>query len=162
MYTRFVLAIRVLARQLREETKAVADIAMCIVEREDDGYILLLKRSQDEPWEPGKWNLPGGHVDPGETPLAACKRETLEECAVQVKNVRLLQRMRLPARSLWVYHSDDWTGTPSPQAGEVAGMRWVPVAKALSMDIVPNLDRILASFKKSERREPRGGSVAPF
>ena len=45
----------------------------------DNLDILLLKRSQTDEWMPGKWCLPGGKVDSGETPLQAVIRETKEE-----------------------------------------------------------------------------------
>jgi 8-oxo-dGTP diphosphatase len=36
------------------------------------------------------WTLPGGQMDPGgESPWEACKRETLEECAIVVERGRL-------------------------------------------------------------------------
>lgn len=44
-----------------------------------DGRILLAKRAADKKIAPGKWHLPGGHVEFGETAEAALKREFKEE-----------------------------------------------------------------------------------
>ena len=43
------------------------------------------------------WDIPGGHLEPGETPEAAMRREVMEEAGAQLADVRLLgyQRIRL-------------------------------------------------------------------
>lgn len=46
------------------------------------GQILILRRSKTAPTRPLKWDLPGGWVEPGEDPLAACKRELEEEAGI--------------------------------------------------------------------------------
>ncbi|MGV9503611.1 NUDIX domain-containing protein [Streptomyces sp. NPDC003642] len=44
--------------------------------------VLLIQR--DWPPHEGAWALPGGHVDPGETSLAAAARELAEETGVHI------------------------------------------------------------------------------
>ena len=43
------------------------------------------------------WDIPGGHIEMGESPEAALRREVMEETGAQLANVRLLgyQRIRL-------------------------------------------------------------------
>ena len=36
------------------------------------------------------WGLPGGHMEPCETPEECCKREVFEETSVIIKNLRLI------------------------------------------------------------------------
>src|SRR6202012_3565790 len=43
---------------------------------------LLCHRSADRRWCPGTWDLPGGHVEPGEEATAALVRELREELAI--------------------------------------------------------------------------------
>jgi len=52
-----------------------------------DRKALLLKRSSADTWMPGKWGLPGGIIEPGETPREAAIRETKEETNLDVKNI---------------------------------------------------------------------------
>ena len=49
---------------------------------DDDGRLLVVRRGR----EPGKgrWSVPGGRVEPGETDLAAVQREVLEETGLHV------------------------------------------------------------------------------
>jgi len=53
------------------------------------GEILLTRRSQSIR-EPGKWCLPGGHLDPGEFWQVAIEREVNEEVGLTVEGVKLL------------------------------------------------------------------------
>ncbi|MGO9900150.1 MAG: NUDIX domain-containing protein [Solirubrobacteraceae bacterium] len=39
------------------------------------GRVLLCHRSPERRWSPGVWDLPGGHIEPGEAPGAAVARE---------------------------------------------------------------------------------------
>ena len=54
-----------------------------------DNRVLLTQLSQDTP-APGAWTLPGGGIDPGESPMAAVLREVHEETAHQLVDPRLL------------------------------------------------------------------------
>jgi mutator protein MutT len=51
---------------------------------------LILKRSKNSKNNPSKWNLPGGHIDPGENPKEAAIRECEEEAGITPKNVKFL------------------------------------------------------------------------
>ncbi len=51
---------------------------------DDDGKILILKRSTDSKTNPGKWELPGGKVDQGESFDQALIREVCEETQLKI------------------------------------------------------------------------------
>jgi 8-oxo-dGTP diphosphatase len=57
-----------------------------------DGRLLLIKRGN----EPGRglWSLPGGHVEPGESDVAAVAREVLEETGLVVEVGELAGRVQ--------------------------------------------------------------------
>lgn len=57
-------------------------VAACVVP-ERDGQVLLLQRGI--PPARGKWVMPGGFVDRGETPTQAARRECLEEVGLHLE-----------------------------------------------------------------------------
>jgi 8-oxo-dGTP pyrophosphatase MutT (NUDIX family) len=56
------------------------------------GEVLLVRRADD-----GRWAMPGGWVDPGETPEQAVVREVAEETGLLVSAPRLLHTEQRPA-----------------------------------------------------------------
>ena len=55
------------------------------------GEVLLVRRADD-----GRWAMPGGWVDPGETPEQAVVREVAEETGLQVSAPRLVHTAQRP------------------------------------------------------------------
>ena len=53
--------------------------------RDAEGRILLVKPTYKDGWD-----IPGGYVEPGESPAAACKRELKEEIGLDREPGRLL------------------------------------------------------------------------
>lgn len=51
--------------------------------------LLMFKRPDDKGFFPGYWMLPGGHIDPGEDPLAAAIREVKEETGIRLSPVNI-------------------------------------------------------------------------
>lgn len=61
------------------------EIALAALVR--DGRILLAHRHPLRRWYPDCWDLIGGHVEPGESPEEAVRRECREEIAVDVSEL---------------------------------------------------------------------------
>ncbi|MFG1696781.1 NUDIX domain-containing protein [Nonomuraea sp. NPDC049309] len=63
------------------------------------GRLLLIKKSDDDPYQPGRWELPGGRLKSGENPDEALVREVREEVGLDV----------LPGRplALWWWRLED-------------------------------------------------------
>ncbi|MBX9396758.1 (deoxy)nucleoside triphosphate pyrophosphohydrolase [Streptomyces sp. TRM72054] len=83
-----------------------------------DGGRLLAARRSAPPELAGRWELPGGKVEPGEAPEAALVRELREELGVETEAVRRVPG-EWPLRSPYVLQV--WTarllaGSPEPKA----------------------------------------------
>lgn len=57
---------------------ATPRVAAGVIFRDDNGRVLLVKPTYKD-----SWDLPGGYVEPGESPRAAAIREVYEELGIQ-------------------------------------------------------------------------------
>lgn len=112
----------------------LAALAVCL---SDDRVLLAQRRN---PPDAGLWGFPGGHVEPGETALAAAARELTEETGVIARPRAYLDNIDLilhgPDGALQ-YHfllagvlCDYVSGDPTA-ADDALDARWWPVADVL-------------------------------
>ena len=92
------------------------------------GRVLLVRRGH--PPRAGEWSLPGGHVEPGETPEDAAVREVLEETAVAARLVCGLGVVSVEGEGrTYAIHEHllvPLDEMPRPQAGDdAADARWI-------------------------------------
>jgi len=75
----------IVADEQAEEDEQLQDrkYAACCLILSDDGRVLAVSRRDD----PTAWGLPGGKVDPGETPMQAAGRELQEETGLTAKSL---------------------------------------------------------------------------
>jgi ADP-ribose pyrophosphatase YjhB (NUDIX family) len=62
------------------------------------GRLLLIQRGHAP--NAGRWSVPGGRIEPGETPEQAVEREVLEETGLHVRAGAVVGRVRLPGDSV--------------------------------------------------------------
>ena len=50
-----------------------------------DGKLLLLRRRPNDVHRPGEWDIPGGRLEPGESPFLGLQREAKEEANIEIE-----------------------------------------------------------------------------
>jgi mutator protein MutT len=112
------------------------------VVRDHAGRLLLVQRGR-EPGR-GRWSLPGGRVEPGETAEQAAVREVREETGLDVVAGELVGRVERPGPGGVTYVIDDIACTvlggrlrPGDDADDA---RWVDTA---DLELLPLSDGLL-------------------
>jgi ADP-ribose pyrophosphatase YjhB (NUDIX family) len=106
-----------------------------------DGARMLLVKRGHEPAR-GRWSVPGGRVEPGETDEQAVIREVREETGLTVRVGRVAGQVDIPAGSA-TYRVTDYVCVPTAgilQPGDDADdARWATLAEAASLPMTDNL-----------------------
>ncbi|MGW0172563.1 (deoxy)nucleoside triphosphate pyrophosphohydrolase [Rhodococcus sp. NPDC003322] len=116
----------------RDRRREVAAAALV-----DAGRLLLAQRVAP-PELAGRWELPGGKIEPGETPAEGLRRELREELGVETAvGARIGVDVPLPnGMVLRAYVVELKSGVP--EALEHAAVRWVDAGGLAAADLVPN------------------------
>lgn len=98
----------------------------------------------------GRWSVPGGRIDPGESDHAAVIREVAEETGLQVTVARLVGRVQRRAPNGAVFDIHDYlcrTVGGSLRAGDDAdAVRWCDGATLTMLPVVDGLVEALTSW----------------
>jgi 8-oxo-dGTP diphosphatase len=111
----------------------------------DGDRVLLVRKTYGN-----RWDIPGGYVDRGESPAAACQREIREEIALERVPIRLLVHDWAPSEKegdkiLYVFSCGELGSDEHlirPDGDELDHWEWVSVGK-LSEYVIPRLARRL-------------------
>lgn len=116
------------------------------------GRLLLARRMDGDPLA-GFWELPGGKVEPGETPEEALRREWQEELAVDVRGSEAFTFVSGAPNgrhvTLLLYLVREVAGEPAPVG--VGGLRWAAPEEAGRLPLLPADGPLVA-------RVPRDGA----
>lgn len=115
---------------------ATPRVAAGVLFRDDDGRVLLVKPTYKDGWD-----IPGGYVEPGESPKQAAVREVEEELGLKPKIGRLLVVDWAPHpaegdKILFVFDGGRLdASTVKLEAGELERAEYVSLA--LAIDLLP-------------------------
>ena len=121
--------------------------SVSVIVEDPQGRVLLLLRGSTDPWMPGRWNLPGGKIEPGESPTEAAMRETREETNLRVYTFSPLAQISTSrGGTIDVLLADHWTGRVRLLDGEHSRSAWVPREIAWTWDLIPPQGEVLRRF----------------
>lgn len=107
-----------------------------------DSEVLLIRRG-NAPMR-GRWSIPGGRVEPGETPAEAALREVREETGVIVGLAGVIETLTI-APYLITEFAARWI-SGDPIAGDDAlEARFAPLDQLEEFDLTPDLRRVIAA-----------------
>ena len=114
------------------------DVVAAVLRRDD--RLLLCHRCADRASYPDVWDLPGGHVEPGESPEGALTRELHEELGVEVGAPgRPFEIATVPSgddtirMSVWVIDHDGAVENRAP--AEHDELRWVTSGEVADLEL---------------------------
>ncbi len=114
---------------------------------DEDGRILLARRPHGGPLA-GKWEFPGGKVEPGESPEAALERECREELGCEVEVGRIYHVLPGPSgpggRILLLFYRARLTGG-APRSMEGNDLAWAAPGQMGDYDLL-DADRALPAL----------------
>jgi len=113
---------------------ALDGAVVVILNKRDE--VLLLKRPPGIDWAPNKWALPGGKIEPNESPLSAAIRETKEETDLDVRKLKIIN-LTLD-NPIAPYYTRHYTGNVQIDF-EHTDWAWVARADIETYDLAPGV-----------------------
>lgn len=132
--------------------KKIKKNSTAVIVGKDNRFLLVKRSSYADQWMPNKWSLVGGSVEKGENPENAIKREILEECGLEIKD--MVDTFTIQRDNVMEYvFACRYDGDPMDVElnEEHDGYGWFSLPEINYLDTVPHLIEYLTLvFKKYE------------
>jgi 8-oxo-dGTP diphosphatase len=123
---------------MTDKNKTIFVVAAALIKHDT---ILLVERPKGKPYA-GYWELPGGKIEPNETPQAALVRELKEEIGIMVHD-DILVPVTFLSHTYPQYHAvvcifacEQWEGTPMGCEGQE--IAWVSLEQMGTKMLLPS------------------------
>lgn len=126
-------------------------LSMKVIVRDHHGRCLLLRRSQKSKNNKGKWDFPGGKVDPGEDFDEALLREVAEETGLNasLQGVAGSAESDLPDRKVaYLIMEAVVTSGQVTLSSEHDDFIWVEREKMAEMDVCPQFQTFAETYSR--------------
>jgi len=130
----------------------------------DGDKVLMIQKSDEDPYNPLKWEIPGGRLERGEDLSEHLRREVREEVGLDIeigpplamwqwsmgsgsaaKTVVAVSRLCRPLSGVVSFEGN-------VEGDNLATWEWVPIAEVANLDLIPTArDAILESLKVLRR-----------
>ena len=108
--------------------------------RNDAGEILVCRRGYGKnPSTDGRWEFPGGKIEPGETARQTIVRELREELDIEVAPLRSIAVVEhsYPTLTVQLHFIAATLLSGTPRLKEHAEMLWLPASQLSTLDFCP-------------------------
>ena len=115
-----------------------------------DGLVLMAKRGKEP--SKGKWSIPGGKLELGETIYEGVRREVREECSVEIEVGDVIDAYDIIYRDddgtvkyhfVDVYFTAEYKGGEARAQSDVDECRWFTPEEIAGLDMPPNLKDLM-------------------
>lgn len=132
--------------------KLTGDVHLLLVNQAGE---VLFGQRQNTGYEDGAWHLPSGHLEAGESVVAALIREAEEEVGViidehEAEFCHVMHNSSSGGRVAFFFTVHRWTGEPeNREPDKCSGLRWFPLG-ALPEQLIPYCRAALESISVND------------
>ena len=152
------------SQRLQPDRYNVVPRTLCFLLHKDQ--ILLLKLVEERGLWGGKYNGVGGHIERGENPLSAARREILEETGANPSSLKLCGVVMIdaggtPGISLYIFVGELESPSSAPPTDE-GTLHWVPLSNVYNLPLVEDLPILLPRTLEAYRIERPFSANYPY